>query len=73
MDGTPAMHSNGGDILNYNNDDITSFARVWTGFTMEGPRGNVEGNDNKIDPMRINPSWRDRFVKTNLHSGYLGA
>jgi hypothetical protein len=73
IDGTPVVDSNGDEVLNYNNDDITSFARVWTGFTAQTSRSNFEDNGgNKIDPMRINPTWRDRFVKTNLQNGFIG-
>jgi len=73
IDGTPVVDLNGNEILNYDNDDITSFARVWTGFTAQTSRSNFEDNGgNKIDPMRINPAWRDRFIKTDLQKGYLG-
>jgi len=27
---------------------------------------------NSLDPMRINPDWRDKFPKTNLIGGYIG-
>ena len=47
-----------------NDDDITKYTRVWTGFTREGPRGNVEERDNtgnSVDPMKIRVEWRDQF------------
>ncbi len=32
----------------------------------------MEGDDNDIDPMRIDPHWRDRFPKTDTTGGYIG-
>jgi uncharacterized protein (DUF1800 family) len=32
IDGTPKLDSDGDTIATYNNDDITEYARVWTGF-----------------------------------------
>ena len=46
-------------------DDIMSFARVWTGFDQQEPRGNIEKplisyflgtGSNKLDPLRIRAS-----------------
>jgi uncharacterized protein (DUF1800 family) len=72
-DGSPNMDPNGNHILNYNNNEVSSFARAWTGLTVDSGRSGIEDNGgNRIDPMRINPQWRDRFVKTNLQNGYLG-
>ena len=31
--------------------------------------GNIEGYANYLDPMRIQPQWRDRFPKTDLLGG----
>jgi cullin-associated NEDD8-dissociated protein 1 len=62
----------------YSNDDITTFARAWTGFALQARRGNVESTTrgftsfNKIDPMRILGDRRDPFPKRNLRSGYIG-
>jgi len=61
----------------YSNDDITTFARAWTGFVLQARRGNVEStsgfqSSNKIDPMRILGDRRDPFPKRNLRSGYIG-
>lgn len=62
----------------YDNTDIVSFARVWTGFDTQPERGNIENQQgtvwttNVIDPMRIRPQWRDRAPKTQLNGGYLG-
>lgn len=56
-------------MLTYTNDDIMSFSRAWTGFDIQSRRGNVEGNQNYLDPMRIQAQWRDRFPKTNLLGG----
>ena len=70
-DGTPKLDSRGTEILTYTNDDITEFARVWTGFTRQGPRGNTEAS-NSIDPMKIRVPWRDHYPKMGLEGKYIG-
>jgi len=71
LDGTPMLDDNGNEILAYTNEDIMSFSRAWTGFDLNPNRGNIEGG-NRIDPMRIQASWRDMFPKTDLGGGYIG-
>jgi cullin-associated NEDD8-dissociated protein 1 len=61
----------------YDNDDIMSFSRVWTGFERRPARGNVaqetgNGASNEIDPMIIDETKRDVFPKSNILGGYLG-
>merc|ERR1711920_30938 len=58
----------------YSNDDIEEYARVWTGFTRNNPRGNIESQDreNNIDPMKIETKKRDRFPKMGLNGQYIG-
>mmetsp|Transcript_41477 Transcript_41477/g.125635 ORF Transcript_41477/g.125635 Transcript_41477/m.125635 type:complete len:267 (+) Transcript_41477:1846-2646(+) len=57
MDGTKKIDSNGEPISTYTPEDITSYARAWTGFTKNIYRGNAEQQGNaggqRIDPMRI--------------------
>lgn len=75
IDGTPKVDENGQPIPVYTNDEIMSFARVWTGFDYQQARGNVEENSwtgNRHDPMRIQASWRDKFPKSDLSGGYIG-
>ena len=63
QDGTPMLEKES-PIPTYDNDDITEYTRVWTGFTRQGPRGNVEERDNtgnSVDPMKIRVEWRDQF------------
>lgn len=72
VDGTPKLDSNNKTQQVYNNDDIRSFSRVWTGFDIQQKRGNIEGNTNNIDPMRIEAVWRDRFPKSDLNGGFIG-
>ena len=76
-DGTPVLDETGGTIATYDNEDIMSFARAWTGFERRKKRSNVENfvpgpNSNRIDPLMINPEWRDVFPKNNLSGGFLG-
>jgi hypothetical protein len=74
MDGT-YKRKNGELIQTYDNSDIQTFARVWTGFKRNGPRSNYDGyrwNPNKIDPMLLDGEKRDPFPKLNLENGYIG-
>jgi hypothetical protein len=76
-DGTLKLDpSSGLPIPTYQNDDIQTFARAWTGFYQQERRGNIElGGDwepNRIDPMRINPYWRDVYPKMDLNDGFIG-
>jgi uncharacterized protein (DUF1800 family) len=41
-DGTPKLDENGKEILTYTNNQITEYARVWTGFRAAFARGNIE-------------------------------
>ena len=72
MDGSPKLDKDGNSLLTYTNDDILSLSRAWTGFDLQSPRGNVEGADNRVDPMKIVPEWRDRFPKSDTMGGYIG-
>ncbi len=75
LDGTPMLDDDDKCILAYTNDEIMSFARIWTGFDYQQGRANVEDErwgGNRHDPMRIIPSWRDKFPKTDMEGGYIG-
>jgi len=74
MDGTLKLDAEGNAQQVYTNVEIRSFARVWTGFQRQNSRGNVEYYDdrNRIDPMKIEPQWRDRFPKSDLYGGFIG-
>lgn len=40
--------------------NIVNFARAWTGYNFQSFRGNIEyAPENYIDPMTIEPAWRD--------------
>lgn len=73
-DGTTKADSDGNLIPTYNNDDITEYARLWTGFTYQTQRGNTEakGTANTIDPMAIQLQWRDQLPKMGLDRKYIG-
>ena len=65
-------------MMTYDNDDIVTLSRAWTGFQVQSRRGNIEnpdGNSNGgtyMEPMQIHPYWRDPFPKLDLHDGYVG-
>lgn len=73
-DGTPKLDSNGNSIATYNNEDITEYARLWTGFRAQQQRGNTEerGQRNNIDPMAVQVEWRDQLPKMGLNGNYIG-
>ena len=67
-DGTLMLDEHGKPILTYTTDDITQYARLWTGFQLQPPRGNIEDpitRGSRIDPMMINVETRDRFPKVS--------
>jgi uncharacterized protein (DUF1800 family) len=72
QDGTPSLDPNGDLIPSYDNDDITEFARVFTGLRKEINRLNIEVSGNYIDPMRVQVSWHDFGAKTLLDESVLG-
>jgi hypothetical protein len=74
-DGRPVLDDNGDFKQTYDNSDIQTFARAWTGFYLQNRRGNYEGfrwTTNKIDPLRVNGLWRDPFPKMDLNSDFIG-
>lgn len=71
IDGSSKLDQNGNTILAYTNDDIMSLSKAWTGFKLQPRRGNIEG-DNRIDPMLLEASWRDRFPKADTTGNYIG-
>lgn len=76
IDGTTKLDSNGDTLATYSNDDITEYARVWTGFRRQSKRGNTEEREfshlNSIDPMAIQVQWRDQWPKMGLEKTYIG-
>lgn len=76
-DGSQKLDENGEPIPTYSNENIISFARVWTGFDIQlSLRGNPEmkriSQSNQLDPMRVIPEKRDTFPKMDLHNGHIG-
>lgn len=76
-DGTPILDATTNEPLRtYDNRAIRSMARVWTGYEQQAKRANVESilflRRNRIDPMKIIPSRRDRFPKSGLNQAYIG-
>ena len=53
MDGTPKLDKEGNEIPTYDNGDILSFARAWTGFGRPREHGNQEVSKSSTDPMNI--------------------
>ncbi|CAK0794555.1 unnamed protein product [Prorocentrum cordatum] len=75
QNGTRKTDADGNYLPTYSNDDITSFARVFTGFSEQPPRLNIEemrGSRNFVDPMYMNGAWHDVYPKMDLDGNYLG-
>ena len=58
-------------VPTYDNDNITPFARLWTGYSKQPTRANIEadagtGTANLIDPLFMKVQYRDRFPKAAL-------
>jgi uncharacterized protein (DUF1800 family) len=70
QDGTHRLDSNGDSIPAYGNDDITEFAKVFTGMRKPTNRENIEVN--YIDSVRLQPSWHDFTPKILLDGSTLG-
>jgi len=63
----------GAPLMSYDTADLMSFSRVWTGLTPNAVRGNAHGTEDiSVDPLAINPEYRDVFPKSDLEGGYLG-
>ena len=72
-DGTRELDASGQPIRSYSRDDVMEYARVWTGFRKQNRRGNIDDAvNNRIDPMGIEPTWRDAFPKMGLGKQYVG-
>jgi hypothetical protein len=56
MDGTPIVGANGEPIETYNNFDLRSYGRAWTGLDDPAKRGNNDGFSGRVDPMNVRPS-----------------
>ena len=41
-DGTPILDGNGNPLSTYTNDEVTEYAKLWTGFRLQAGRGNIE-------------------------------
>ena len=75
MDGSTVLDSNESSIPTYDNSDIQTFARAWTGFNRQDKRSNIENSFwalNRIDPMVILGEMRDVFPKMDLDGGFIG-
>ena len=76
LDGTNVLDSFGRVMKTYTNLDILSNARVMTGFSFTGRRGNVEelfrSDKSRQDPLRIEVDRHDFFPKSSLDGGWLG-
>ena len=75
MDGTHVLDpTTKSPIPTYDNTNIQTFARAWTGFDrVQQIRGNIEPDwVNRMDPMAINGYWRDAYPKLDLNQGYIG-
>ena len=75
-DGTEVRDQFDQAIQTYNNIDIMSNARLFTGFTFTARRGNIEelfrSEKSRQDPMRIEVDLHDFSPKTSLDGNWIG-
>ena len=82
QDGTYKVDGSGSRMKTYTNYDIMAFAKVWTGY-VRPEQANIRGNlhapfydqfsvENYVDPLKIEPEYRDKTPKTSLRGGYIG-
>ena len=75
-DGTETRDDFGRMTQTYNNFDIMSNARVFTGFTFTARRGNVEelfrAEKSRIDPLRLEVDKHDFFPKSSVDGNWIG-
>lgn len=53
MDGTTMLGENGQPIESYDNIDLVSYSRAWTGLETPDKRGNQDGDNGRVDPMVV--------------------
>ncbi|MFL2833284.1 MAG: DUF1800 family protein [Coraliomargaritaceae bacterium] len=74
--GTLKLDPSGEAIPTYDNDDISEFAKVFTGMRKplsRGPNSNIEElSNNFVDPMRVSAWMHDFSAKTLLDGSTLG-
>lgn len=63
LDGTPQVGEDGKEILTYSNFDISEYAKIYTGMERNDWRGNLDGSNNQVDPMKINWWKKDHQPK----------
>lgn len=68
-DGTQVL-VDGKPVETYTIDDIVQYSKAWTGFSGRYKRGGTSTSDrhgdDSLDPMMINPLYRDLFPKSDL-------
>ena len=77
MNGTQKLNAEKRPKETYTTQDVMSFAKIFTGFRKQASRSNFEGESptdprNRLDPLRLEPAFRDVFPKKNLFGGYIG-
>ena len=75
-DGSRKKDEYGQDIPTYSNENVMDFARVFTGFTRQAFRANLEihnSSRNINDPMNLKGNiWHDWYPKMDLGDDYIG-
>ncbi len=75
-DGTPKRDEFGRVIRTYNNEDILSNARLFTGWDYTARRGNTEvlfrSHKSRMEPMRLRINKHDFFPKSSVTGGWIG-
>lgn len=74
QDGSLIVDEKGDPIPTYDNEDITEFAKIFTGMRRQTSLTNIEWvGGNYVTPMRMQASWHDFSEKTLLNGSRLSA
>jgi len=74
IDGSQVKNKDGSCVQMYDNDDVSEYARAWTGYRRQAERGGTEAAywANFHDPLKTEVMWRDSFPKMGLGGQYIG-
>ena len=75
-DGTEVVDGDEAPIPTYQNEDVVTHAKAWTGFVPRALRGNQEVRHgiphNAVDHLFVEAAWRDVTPKMDLFKGHIG-
>jgi len=73
-DGKETKDASGASIPTYDNNDVMSYAKLLTSFTLQNDRGDIEQrrDSGSVDLMKNNRKTHDQLPKSNSRGGLSG-